>query len=194
MIRECSGFGDKLTLELRLCAHFCGCAVSENRHRIRACQRQGRHCDGTLEIVDSEGRLVTSASNTVTFKVISGPGRVLSTHSGEPATQVPAGSPSHPAYKGLVRAYVRSTQDSATSPQHRARLAEIDSETADVSVVAKSAPAATEIVVEASAEGLQPARVSIPVTDDLNLAAQERRRRVRSWTARVREYVTFLVA
>ena len=120
------------------------------------------------EIVDSEGRLVTSASNTVTFKVISGPGRVLSTHSGEPATQVPAGSPSHPAYKGLVRAYVRSTQDSATSPQHRARLAEIDSETADVSVVAKNAPAATEIVVEASAEGLQPARVSIPVTDDLS--------------------------
>lgn len=76
----------------------------------------------------------------------------------------------HPAYHGLVRAVVRSTADQATSPLHRRRLRQIDLEGGRLVRVADpdtAEEAVADIVVEATADGLQTARVSIPVTADI---------------------------
>lgn len=46
--------------------------------------------------------------------------------SGNPASQHPPHAPWEPAYHGLVRVFVRSTVDAATSAHHRSRLQFID--------------------------------------------------------------------
>jgi beta-galactosidase len=62
----------------------------------------------TVELVDSEGRLVPNADLNVSFTV-SGPGVVLGTTNGDPACHVPATSSRCPTFHGLLRAIVRSS-------------------------------------------------------------------------------------
>ena len=77
---------------------------------------------------------------------------------------------SHPAYGGLVRAFVRSTEDCASAPSHRARLRSIDADggvrTAVCAPGSARERAAAPIVVRASAPGLASATLSIPVSHD----------------------------
>jgi len=124
----------------------------------------------TVEVVDAQGTVVPSAFDNVTLRVVSGPGRVVSAHNGDPSSQYPAGVPWSPASHGLVRFYVRSTQVAVGSLASRKRLREIDVEGlkggVDVAVDGSSPP--QSITVEASAVGLASASLSIPVTDDLS--------------------------
>jgi hypothetical protein len=135
------------------------------------------------------------ATDTVTFRVVSGPGRVQGTHNGDPHAHARNDAPSHAAYHGLVRAVVRVTSVAARPHAERAALARIDvggpmaagtlsamHTGAGTHVQARvsmggntSAPAAADaleleelqpIVVEASAPGLPPARISIAVSTD----------------------------
>ena len=62
----------------------------------------------TVELLDSEGRLVPNADLNVSFSV-SGPGVVLGTTNGDPACHVPATSSRCPTFHGLLRAIVRSS-------------------------------------------------------------------------------------
>lgn len=62
----------------------------------------------TVELLDSEGRLVPNADLNVSFTV-SGPGVVLGTTNGDPACHVPATSSRCPTFHGLLRAIVRSS-------------------------------------------------------------------------------------
>ena len=65
-------------------------------------------------IVDANGALVRNAATNVSFRVVSGPGRVVGVHSGEQQSHEPtSGVPYHSAYHGLVRAAVMVTSDSA---------------------------------------------------------------------------------
>ena len=121
-------------------------------------------------IIDSAGRMNPNAMNNMTFKVVSGPGKIWATHNGDPANTSPSLSGFTPAYHGLARAYIRTTSVSATSQLHRRRLREIDLEgsaTVDVADPAIESPAVAAIVVEVTVDGLPPAQVSIPVTTDL---------------------------
>ena len=105
------------------------------------------------------------ATDTITFRVVSGPGRVQGTHNGDPHAHVPNNSPWHPAYHGLVRAVVRVTSVAARSRAERAALARIDVH--GPMAAGEQADQETEpIVVEASAPGLPPARISIGVSTD----------------------------
>jgi hypothetical protein len=79
-----------------------------------------------MKVLDAAGNVVSGASNNVTFEVVAGPGRILSTHNGDPASQVFWSSVWHPAYHGLVRAFVQVTQLSSLLPQQRARMLQID--------------------------------------------------------------------
>ena len=119
-------------------------------------------------VLDANGRQMMRATDTITFRVVSGPGRVQGTHNGDPHAHVPNNSPWHPAYHGLTRAVVRVTSIAARSSMERAALARIDVHgPMAVGEQAELATPATEpIVVEASAPGLAPARISIAVSTD----------------------------
>ena len=122
------------------------------------------------------------AADTVSFRVVSGPGRVQGTHNGDPHARARNDAPSHAAYHGLVRAVVRVTSVAARPHAERAALARIDlggpmaAAHAQARVPmggntprAADAPELEElqpIVVEASAPGLPPVRVSIAVSTD----------------------------
>eukprot|EP00928_Gymnodinium_smaydae_P089297 TRINITY_DN73288_c0_g1_i1.p1 TRINITY_DN73288_c0_g1~~TRINITY_DN73288_c0_g1_i1.p1 ORF type:complete len:201 (+),score=5.98 TRINITY_DN73288_c0_g1_i1:42-605(+) len=120
-------------------------------------------------IVDSAGRVVQSATHNVTFKVVSGPGRIIGVGNGDPSCHEPNQVPWRSAYHGLVRAIVQVTEDRSTSPAHRSRLLQIDREGGTRTYIAPpgdSVAPAAEIVVEAAVAGLGSTRVSIPVSSD----------------------------
>ena len=120
-----------------------------------------------VEVLDSEGRRCPLATTNVTFRVVEGAAAVWGTHNGDPACHVPPHAAWHPAYHGLVRAIVRSTADEATPAAHRRRLREIDVDGIDVADPDVAGGKPQDIVVEATAPGLPPVRVTIPVTTDL---------------------------
>jgi beta-galactosidase len=62
----------------------------------------------TVELLDSNNRIVPNADLNVTF-TIHGPGVVLGTTNGDPACHVPATSPRCPTFHGLLRGIVRSS-------------------------------------------------------------------------------------
>eukprot|EP00463_Aulacantha_scolymantha_P001415 TRINITY_DN2026_c0_g1_i1.p1 TRINITY_DN2026_c0_g1~~TRINITY_DN2026_c0_g1_i1.p1 ORF type:complete len:304 (+),score=48.00 TRINITY_DN2026_c0_g1_i1:289-1200(+) len=57
-------------------------------------------------VVDTNGELVRSSTHSITFSIISGPGRVVGTHNGDPQNHENNHSPVHQAYHGLVRAVI----------------------------------------------------------------------------------------
>lgn len=126
------------------------------------------------ELLDEHGNLATqdaSAFFNVTFSIVSGGGRVLATHSGSPADQQQGDTVQ--AYHGLARAFIRSSEDHATSAAHRNLLRRIDKDSGrSASVAVSSATSHTAglppIVVKASVMGLPAAQLSIPVTTDLD--------------------------
>ena len=61
-----------------------------------------------VSVVDSAGRVVPSAAQNVTFSV-SGPGTVVGTGNGDPASHVPDHSATRPAYHGRALGVVRAT-------------------------------------------------------------------------------------
>ena len=122
------------------------------------------------EIVDSNGVRVASATNNVTFTVVSGPGRIVGSHNGDPTTHVNNHSPMHPAYHGLVRGVVMVTEDRASPAWHRQRLRYIDVDgNKNVKIVepgTETDGANDVIVVSASSPGLATVTVSIACSTD----------------------------
>eukprot|EP00118_Oscarella_pearsei_P001518 m.7665 g.7665 ORF g.7665 m.7665 type:complete len:973 (+) comp19344_c0_seq1:163-3081(+) len=121
-------------------------------------------------ILDAKGRVVRSASHNVTFRVVSGPGRIIGVGNGDPMCHEPNTVPWRSAFHGLARAIVQVTEHGSGSRSHRKRLAEIDRDggkrTRILGVEGWAEPAAESIVVEATAEGLSSANVTIPVSTD----------------------------
>ena len=74
-----------------------------------------------VTLVDANGLMVPTANNNVSFTVLSGPGKVWTTHNGDPANVKSNDAPWNLAYHGLARVYIRTTADHATPPQHRRR-------------------------------------------------------------------------
>eukprot|EP00045_Choanoeca_perplexa_P013797 m.157887 g.157887 ORF g.157887 m.157887 type:complete len:955 (-) comp16458_c0_seq1:38-2902(-) len=107
-------------------------------------------------IVDSQGHTIPSATHNVTFSILSGPGRVIGTHNGDPASHVVASSLTRPAYHGLVRAFVRTTTVAIGSQSSRLRLSEVDLDHDSVTKVDTSAtPSVDAIVLQATVPSLQ---------------------------------------
>ena len=61
------------------------------------------------------------SNHTVYFRVMSGPGRIVGVHNGDPRSHEPSTSTSHSAYHGLVRAAVQVTS-AAALPAHTLAL------------------------------------------------------------------------
>ena len=119
-------------------------------------------------IFDSKGNLVNSASNNVTFRIVSGPGKIIGVGNGDPTCHEPNKASWRSAYHGLARVIVQVTKDQASFPMHRERLRQIDSEGGIRTIVVppgREEPL-EDIVIEASVEGLGSSQVSIPVSTD----------------------------
>ena len=132
-------------------------------------------------IVDSKGNVVPSYSDTVTFHIVSGPGRIIGVGNGDPACHEPNQVSSRSAYHGLARVIVQTTENAASSPLIRQRMMQIDRDgniRTHIVPPEDSSPRAGAIVVEATAKGLQSSKVSIPVSADVDthgvLAAAKR--------------------
>ncbi len=133
-------------------------------------------------IVDSAGRTVEDAAHNVSFRVVSGPGRVVGVHSGNPASHEHNQMPFHTAYHGLVRAVIAVTTDIATQRETRNRMVAMEPDNHVVQYGAtgdeEARIAAQGIVVEASAPGLASQQVTIKTsanaTRDSVLAVAER--------------------
>lgn len=124
------------------------------------------------EVLDASGNLAANAStNNITFRIVSGPGMIIATHNGDPSTHVDPHGDTHPGYHGLARAFVRTTVDAASRPERRAMMLEMQPDLVSGWPARVAAPGTedvegTEIVVQATSPGLQPAQVAIPVTTD----------------------------
>jgi len=116
-------------------------------------------------VLDESGEVMHLASNNITFKVVSGPGRVQGTHNGDPHLHASNVSPSSPAYHGLVRAVIRVTETSGRDPVERDLLSRIDVRGPMV-YQASYDNDVKSIVVEASSRGLKSAQITIPISND----------------------------
>ena len=121
------------------------------------------------ELLDSTGALADQADAEIVFAVKSGDGKIWATHNGDASSHEDPHGPRHQAYHGLARAFVRSTSDHATPLAHRRRLLEVDLEGGVSTRVAGGvAPGALPpIIVTATAAGLQPATLAIPLSADV---------------------------
>lgn len=120
-------------------------------------------------IVDGQSNdaLVSTASNRITWKVVSGAGRPAGISSGNKSSHEWMKSHSVNAYLGLARGLFRVTQDCTSTD--RASCATIDTDAARSPTAVKATASecnTASIVVEATAEGFAPVRISIPVSVD----------------------------
>ena len=125
-----------------------------------------------VAVVDGTGRLVSggaAAATNVSFRVVSGPGRIVGVGNGSPTSHERNKATWRTTYHGLARAIVGVTVDAASAD--RWRRAAIDAEDGMSSrVVASDAPEVAPIVVEAYAGGLVPARVTVATSADPDMA------------------------
>ena len=122
-----------------------------------------------VKVVDAQGNVVHSSSHNVTFQIVSGPGRIIGVGNGDPTCHEPNQASWRSAYHGLARAIIQVTEDHASSPKHRHRLLQIDSEGGHrtrIRAPGVFSAAPDGIVVEASVEGLGSSTVTIPVSTD----------------------------
>ena len=120
-------------------------------------------------VVDAAGNACGDAAPTITFAVTAGPARIVGTHNGDPSLQALAGEAAVPAYGGLARAIARVTLAAAGSPADRQLLAavNVDAGRGNSSAVATSgAPPPAAFTVTASAPGLAPATIEVPLSTD----------------------------
>ena len=116
-------------------------------------------------VVDGSGRVMHLATNEITFKIVSGKGRIQGCHNGDPHSHLPNNAESYPAYHGLVRAVVRSTGVTGRARAERELLAKIDV-SGPMAVAIEEEEGAEPIVVEASTPGLPSVKLSIPTSNE----------------------------
>lgn len=118
------------------------------------------------QVSDTNSVLVSSSSARISFRVVSGPGRVIGIGNGDPTSLEWMKSTSVNAFGGLARLIVGVTQD-CVSPN----LATVQKTDVDASKFVKIYPdpskcIVTPILVEAVADTLTKATISIPVSID----------------------------
>jgi hypothetical protein len=83
-------------------------------------------------VMDEDGNVDSTSNASITFSIVSGPGKVVATHNGDVQNHEPNLGASHAAYHGMVRGVVRVTENSASPSWVRSRLLHIDAEAAAV--------------------------------------------------------------
>ena len=109
--------------------------------------------------------LVSNATDRITWRIVSGPGRAHGIANGDPTSHEPLKSDSVNAYLGLARGVFRVTKD-CVSPG-RDHIAATDVDLAHSPTDVEQSCEARPIVVEASAPGFAPVTLSIPTSTDV---------------------------
>ncbi len=123
-----------------------------------------------VSVLSAAGHLVSTTPVPVTFKIVSGPGKLAGVSSGDPAsTEHPKGSTVH-TYVGTARLAVQVSVDCVS--EHMDDLIRTDLEAGTAAFQLESCPLAP-IVIEASSPGLTPATVSVSTSVDLKDGALE---------------------
>lgn len=121
-------------------------------------------------ILDAQGNVVGDAALNVSFAIASGPGLVVGVGNGDPGCLSPNQVAWREAYHGLARAVVRVTLDAATPDAVRARRIAMEVDAGRGGRSSSSMPVGgtppRAITVTASAPGLPPATLDIPLSVD----------------------------
>jgi hypothetical protein len=121
-------------------------------------------------VVDSVGHRVVLASTNISFRILSGPGYFQGAHNGDPHNHHPNNAPWVVAWHGLARGFVRVTSTAGRPARERELLRQIDT-IGPMSIHALPEHGSAEpIVVEASADGFAPVKLSIPTSTDPSAA------------------------
>jgi hypothetical protein len=117
-------------------------------------------------IVDSLGQPMHMSTHNVTFKILSGPGRIVGTANGDSKSYQPHTSSWQSAYHGLVRAVIQVTSMAAIPPHVLNLLQEIDRPSLSSTVQYPSLHDNADIVLEASTPGLPSETLRISTSVD----------------------------
>jgi hypothetical protein len=122
-------------------------------------------------LFDSNGARARGAVDNVTFSVSQGPGVIIGCGNGDPGSHAAVHGVTCPAFHGVLRTAVRVTQISTMQADEAERFVNFNGgkarmEEAGLTVVVDEAEAATSITVMATAPGMQPATVTIPLSSD----------------------------
>ena len=113
-------------------------------------------------------RSKATATERITWRVVSGPGRVVGVSNGNPASHEQMKSNAVDAWGGLARGFVQVAMDCVSSGRGLAKQIDVDSARSPTLVETDRTKCGntTSIVVAASAGQLGEARLSIRVSDD----------------------------
>ena len=118
-------------------------------------------------VSDPSGALVASAAHRISWRIVSGPGRLAGVSNGDPTSHEWMKSSAVNAWGGLARGFVRVSQDCTSAGCELAGSVDLDGKRGPTKVGREGdACDASPIVVEAEAEGLGEARIAIPVSTD----------------------------
>ena len=118
-------------------------------------------------LVDTRGVLDSSApvGPNISFAVLDGPGRVVGVGNGNPSCHEPNRAVWRSAHHGLARAVVQVSVNAVTPDRAAQALVDLEgNQTTKLFVKGFTGP--TAIVVQATAPGFAPAKISIPVSVD----------------------------
>jgi hypothetical protein len=124
---------------------------------------------GATGTTDTDGyALVTSVGYRVSWRVVSGPGRLVGIGNGDSTLHEWLKSPSVPTYLGLARGMFAVTLDCVSAARDVALATDVDNHGRGGTkmVPPGSACDTSPIVIEASAEGLAAVNITIPVSAD----------------------------
>lgn len=121
-------------------------------------------------VVDAAGSVVGDSSVNVTFAVTAGPGLVLGSVSGDPASHEPNHAPWKTAYHGLVRGIVRANLVAAGTDAERALLAAVNVDAGgspgSAPILPPGGAPPTTMTITASAPGLPVASITLALSVD----------------------------
>ena len=117
--------------------------------------------------IGGSGALVASATHRISWRLVSGPGRLVGVSNGDPMSHEWMKSTSVSAFGGLARGFVRVSQDCASVGRELAGAIDFDGARSPTRVLPDVGTCDTSpIVVAASADGLGEAQLSIAVSTD----------------------------
>jgi hypothetical protein len=124
---------------------------------------------GANTTTDADGyALVTSAAYRVSWRVVSGPGRLVGIGSGDDTSHEWLKSSSVQTYLGLARGMFAVTLDCVSAARDIALATDVDNSGAGGTKIVPpgSTCDSSPIVIEATAEGLAPVNIAIPTSQD----------------------------
>ena len=121
-----------------------------------------------VRVVDKGGVLISATPINVTWRVVSGPGRLGGVGAGNPASHEQPGGTTVATFGGLARALFIATVDCVSGGRDRVRAVDVEGSEGPTTVLPQGTPCPGEdLVISADAPGLPTALLHIPTSGDV---------------------------